>query len=238
MKTPFKLLSLVLSALTVMSASSAAFATPINIENPTCKKVLKYGLIGAGATAATLLTAAGAYKLFGSKTAEMEIEINSEEDFNKIQDCRDSITKVILNIETIKPNAFEYCPNLKEVDLHGVKYIGHNAFISCSKLTTVINSSNVQFIDNFAFCNCSALKEIDLPNVSAVKTGAFFRCKSLNKINLSSVKLISDNAFTQCTSLKNVALPENSKNLAKIISSQKNKDTNSGKINFIYKQKI
>ena len=218
MKKQFKLLSSILAALSVMSASSITFAAPkINIKVPVYKKVFKYGIISAGVTAAAALTAVGAYKILNEKT----IEINSEKDFEQIKKCRNTVTKAIINIEEIPPNAFEYCSNLKEVDLHGVKSIGSEAFISCLKLTTVKNTSDVENIGEFAFCNCVALKKIDFPNVSKIKACTFFRCTSLNKISLPSVESILNNAFAKCLSLKNVILPKNSKNLEKIISSQK-----------------
>ena len=115
MKTPFKLLSLVLAALTFMSASSITFATPQNNSKALVyKKALKYGLISAGVTAATALTAVGAYKLFSPKHEEKVIEINSEEDFEQIKNCRDTITKAIVRVETIPECAFRDCINLKE----------------------------------------------------------------------------------------------------------------------------
>lgn len=199
MKKSFKLLSLVLSALTVMSASSAAFATPINIENPTCKKVLKYGLIGAGATAATLLTAAGAYKLFGSKTAEVEIEINEDEGFEQIENCRDTVTKIIVNVETIPENTFKDCKNLREIDLRGVKFIKNDAFENCSNLTTVKNTFKLEYIGGYAFLKCEKLKEIDLCNVKIISHNAFQHCSNLTTVkNTSKVEFIDGFAFSGC----------------------------------------
>ena len=223
MKKHFKLLSLVLAALTFMSASSVTFAAPQNSKPSTSKKILKYGLIGTGITTATVLTAVGAYKIFGEKV----IEINSEEDFKKINNCRETITKVIVNVENIPVRAFAFCKNLKEVDLAGVKSIQHLAFWNCHKLEILKNSSKVELIDMMAFTNCFSLKNIDLPGVKEVAQCAFHNCTSLERINLPNLETIALLAlfgkwqnFTKadsyrssityyCPSLKEVNLPKN-----------------------------
>ena len=236
MKKSFKLLSLVLSALTVISASSAAFAAPNSNSKvtSTCKKVLKYGLIGAGATAATLLTAAGAYKFFSSKTAETEIEINSEEDFEKIKNCKDTLIKAKVNVDTIPPFAFNFCTKLKEVDLSGVKVIKRLAFFNCHELETVNNSSNVEFIGTCAFSSCPAIRELNFPGVKTVNYHTFFCCKSLKTINLANIEgvalpinynltehdsYISEIVFG-CPLLEKMILPENTKNIGHYFCNQ------------------
>ena len=223
MKKHFRLLSFVLAALTFMSASSVTFAAPQNSKPSTSKKILKYGLIGTGITTATVLTAVGAYKIFGEKV----IEINSEEDFKKIENCKNTITKAIVNVENIPVRAFAFCKNLKEVDLAGVKSIQHLAFWNCHKLEILKNSSKVELIDMMAFTNCFSLKNIDLPGVKEVAQCAFHNCTSLERINLPNLETIALLAlfgkwqnFTKadsyrssityyCPSLKEVNLPKN-----------------------------
>ena len=241
MKKSFKLLSLVLASLTIASASSSAFATPNshNKVTSTCKKVLKYSLIGAGATAAALLTAAGAYKLFSSKTAETEpeaehesngkteIEINSEEDFEQIKNCRDTLIKAKVNVDTIPLFAFNFCTKLKEVDLSGVKVIKKLAFFNCHELETVNNSSNVEFIGTCAFSSCPAIRELNFPGVRTVNYHTFFCCKSLKTINLANIERVAlpinydltehDSYISEivfgCPLLEEMILPENIKNI-------------------------
>ena len=223
MKKHFRLLSFVLAALAALSASSVTFAAPQNSKPSTCKKILKYGLIGTGITTATVLTAVGAYKIFGEKV----IEINSEEDFKKIENCKNTITKAIVNVENIPVRAFAFCKNLKEVDLAGVKSIQHLAFWNCHKLEILKNSSKVELIDMMAFTNCFSLKNIDLPGVKEVAQCAFHNCTSLERINLPNLETIALLAlfgkwqnFTKadsyrssityyCPSLKEVNLPKN-----------------------------
>ena len=223
MKKHLKLLSLVLAALAALSASSVTFAAPQNSKPSTSKKILKYGLIGTGITTATVLTAVGAYKIFGGKV----IEINSEEDFKKINNCRETITKAIVNVENIPVRAFAFCKNLKEVDLAGVKSIQHLAFWNCHKLEILKNSSKVELIDMMAFTNCFSLKNIDLPGAKEVAQCAFHNCTSLERINMPNLETIALLAlfgkwqnFTKadsyrssityyCPSLKEVNLPKN-----------------------------
>ena len=208
MKKHFKLLSLVLAALTFMSASSVTFAAPQNSKPSTSKKILKYGLIGTGITTATVLTAVGAYKIFGGKV----IEINSEEDFKKINNCKDTITKAIINVKIIPEYAFKDCKNLKEVEFNAVKHVDNAAFLRCESLKTVKNLSGVDFIGEYAFSGCLSLKEIDLSSVMFIQTAAFWGCKSLDKIDLSSLCRMSDRCFSCCSGLRGVILPQNSIN--------------------------
>ena len=202
MKKLFKLLSSVLAALTALSASSATFAAPQNSRPSTSKKILKYGLIGTGVTAATVLTAVGAYKIFGEKV----IEINSEEDFKKIENCRDTITKAIINVKIIPEYAFKDCKNLKEVDLRGAGIIGYCAFQNCSSLKTVKNTSRLGIVGTYAFCDCPLLEELDLSSVQFVYESAFFNCPRLKKINLSHLYQIR---IGRLVTQKELSYPEN-----------------------------
>ena len=240
MKKQFKLLSSILAALTIMSASSITFAAPQNNNKvPVYKKALKYGLISAGVTAAAALTAVGAYKLFSSKTAETEaepehesngkteIEINSEEDFEQIKNCKNTLVKAKVNVYTIPPFAFNSCTKLKEVDLSGVKVIKRLAFFNCHELETVNNSSNVEFIGTCAFSSCPAIRELNFPRVTTVNYHTFFYCESLKTINLANIERVAlpinynltehDSYISEivfgCPLLEEMILPENIKNI-------------------------
>ena len=241
MKKQFKLLSSILAALTVMSASSITFAAPKNNNKvPVYKKALKYGLISAGVTAAAALTAVGAYKIFSPKDKikttheeneaaceEKVIEINSKEDFKQIEKCRNTITKAIVNVETIKLCAFDGCINLKEVDLSNkVKNIEIESFRNCHSLKIISNSSNVEYIAKWAFINCWSLEKVDLPTAKIVCESAFVCCPLLKKINLSNATNLILMAFFgewfnyekansyissityKCSSLKELILPK------------------------------
>ena len=216
MKKHLKLLSLVLAALAALSASSVTFAAPQNGESSTSKKILKHGLIGIGITTAATLTAVGAYKIFGGKV----IEINSERDFKQIENCKDTITKAIINVKIIPEYAFKDCKNLKEVEFNAVKHVDNAAFLRCESLKTVKNLSGVDFIGEYAFSGCLSLKEIDLSSVMFIQTAAFWGCKSLDKIDLSSLCRMSDRCFSCCSGLRGVILPQNSINFENSILAQ------------------
>lgn len=224
MKKSFKLLSSVLACLTIISTSSVTFAAPFSY-----KKVLKYGLIGGGITTVATLTAIGTYKILNEKI----IEINSEEDFEQIQNCRDTITKAVVNVKIIPEYAFKNCTKLKEAELNEVNCIGNNAFINCKSLKNVKNSSSVETIEKYAFSDCSSLKGSDFSGVKNIQEGAFYGCKSLSKIDLSSIETIGAFSFSGCTSLQNVTLPKKSVNFENSILLQTYKTKT--QIKFYYK---
>ena len=82
-----------------------------------------------------------------------------------------------------------------------------NAFL-CSALTQLIIPSSIVLIDNYAFKNCSSLKQIVFCNPSSLtKIGefSFSECSSLVKIAFpSSLKYIGDYAFKNCSLLKQI----------------------------------
>ena len=71
----------------------------------------------------------------------------------------------------------------------------------------VYNNSEITSIGNYAFCRCSSLTSIDLPNVTSIGIDAFFNCSSLTSIDLPNVTSIGDWAFSSCTLLTSIDLP-------------------------------
>ena len=72
----------------------------------------------------------------------------------------------------------------------------------------VYNNSEITSIGNYAFCRCSSLTSIDLPNVTSIGNDAFFNCSSLTSIDLPNVTSIGDWAFCSCTLLTSIDLPK------------------------------
>ena len=68
----------------------------------------------------------------------------------------------------------------------------------------------VKSIDSYAFCNCSDLKSITIPEgVTSIGDDAFSGCTSLTSVVIpEGVTSIGDYAFEGCESLKSVAIPD------------------------------
>ena len=66
-------------------------------------------------------------------------------------------------------------------------------------------------IGDYAFCDCSSLTSITIPNsVTTIGQFTFSRCSSLTNITIpNSVTTIGSNAFSKCSSLTNVTIPNN-----------------------------
>ena len=92
-----------------------------------------------------------------------------------------------------------------------ITWIGDHAFTNCSKLKTIKNvPADLTDIKEWCFEN-TALESVDLSNtkVTVMTDGVFFNNKSLTSIQLpKGLVEFSDNAFNGCISLSNVTLNE------------------------------
>ena len=75
----------------------------------------------------------------------------------------------------------------------------------------------VTSIGAMAFCNCSSLFAVTVPNtVSQIGYSAFYGCKSLSNISLPSlVDSIPEECFAFCSNLQTIKLPEQLKSIGK-----------------------
>ncbi len=89
---------------------------------------------------------------------------------------------------------------------HGVEYIEKYAFYNCTGLKKVTLPDTVRFIRNFAFYNDAKLESINLGEVEAIGARAFEGCASLKEIDLSSAYSLGEKAFKGCTTIKFVDL--------------------------------
>ncbi len=106
------------------------------------------------------------------------------------KNCK-ALTKIVIpkSVETIGRLAFSDCENLKKVTFSGSVYIGQAAFHSCSALESITFSSSdkAATIDEYAFFNCSKLKNISIPsNYTAINSCAFASCSSLESITVAN----------------------------------------------------
>ena len=90
-----------------------------------------------------------------------------------------------------------------------VTSIGYQAFCDCSGLTSVSIPNSVTSIGDWAFRDCSGLTSVTIPNsVTSIGNEAFRGCSGLTSVSIpNSVASIGDSAFWGCTSLTSVSIP-------------------------------
>lgn len=101
---------------------------------------------------------------------------------------------------------------LTSIDLSGCKHV--HGFFDCQKLESVILKV-CQTIQAMAFINCSKLKSLgETSSITEIGTGAFSGCSSLQSIDLSNCTIFGSEwtgyggIFNGCASLKEVKLPK------------------------------
>ena len=89
---------------------------------------------------------------------------------------------------------------------NSVTNIGEYAFSNCSALKEAIIPNSVTTINNRTFYFCSSLQSINIPNtITTIGSFAFYGCNTLKNITLgSSVNKIETYAFSNCESLKEI----------------------------------
>lgn len=92
----------------------------------------------------------------------------------------------------------------------GVESIGEDAFCECSAIKSVDIASSVKIIKQNAFIDCASLETIVIPSsVESIGYCAFMNCSSLKSLDIpSSVKTIGSAAFSGCTQLESVNLSD------------------------------
>lgn len=83
-----------------------------------------------------------------------------------------------------------------------------NAFRNCTALREVTLPDDVQVIGEYAFGNCSALTTVSLSQVVQIDKCAFQNCTSLAELALDNVTAIGLDAFFGCTSLQTLKMPQ------------------------------
>jgi len=147
-----------------------------------------------------LLLSAG--QLFGASATTNDYTYIYRVVGNQVEICNESACAV-----TPEPEGHLSIPAM--LDGHPVTSIGDNAFVRCTKLTSVTLPDSVIAIGAYAFAECPALASVALPkSVALVGDGAFYSCHKLASVTLpDSVAAIGEGAFFQCSSLTNVTLP-------------------------------
>ena len=91
-----------------------------------------------------------------------------------------------------------------------VTSIGDYAFFNCSGLKEIKIPDSVTRIGVYALCGCSGLISIQIPeSVTSIGQSAFLCCSGLTSIEIpDSVTSIGDSAFSGCSSLQSIVIPE------------------------------
>lgn len=78
--------------------------------------------------------------------------------------CKSASIKISSKVERIGESSFEGCEKLNEIDLSNVKLICKKSFANCRGLKKVIFSSELLYIEDDAFRNCSLLSIVKVPD--------------------------------------------------------------------------
>ena len=91
----------------------------------------------------------------------------------------------------------------------GLKAIGKEAFCMCSGLTSITIPNSVTTLEVQAFYSCRGLTSISIPNsVTSIEGNAFLNCTGLTSVTIpNSVTSIGNGAFMGCSGLTSVAIP-------------------------------
>lgn len=118
------------------------------------------------------------------------------------------------DVDSICGFAFSGCPNLSELTLQKVGYIGENAF-SGTDIFSLTLQEGLDSIGDNAFHGCDKLRAFHMPN-SVVKMGKqmFMYCGSLSEVTLSSgLTELPDETFRGCEQLHDLTLPSGIKRI-------------------------
>lgn len=109
----------------------------------------------------------------------------------------------------IEKNALENCPKLGNVRLHGVTFLGDEAFLNCTGLVVAELGSSIQHIGMGAFKNCSSLSTVTIPpNVTFIGDYAFANCAGLKTVTfMDGVVEVPAYCFENDPMLEQVVLP-------------------------------
>ena len=122
------------------------------------------------------------------------------------------------DVTSIAWEAFQHCPNLKEITLsENIESLGNGAFWNCPSLEKVIITSEYTKI-NGSFVQCPKLEtagpiggdyNIQYPWTDKIPEGAFMDLEGLKSVTIAQgITEVGPKAFYGCTSLVDVRIPD------------------------------
>lgn len=108
-------------------------------------------------------------------------------------------------------------PNLKSIEIFGIKSIEPCAFKDSRTLEAVKLPDSLESIGYLAFDDCSSLKSVNIPEgIKQIDWGTFENCTAFTSIALpSSIEKIRARAFEDCESLKSISIPDSIQEIGK-----------------------
>ena len=111
------------------------------------------------------------------------------------------------SINRIEDAAFSHCESLDNVVIpEGITRINDYVFFCCYSLKSIILPDSLKTISAYSFGSCKNLKNIDIKNAGLLEY-AFCGCSSLEVINIPNQKCLYKSTFRGCSSLTSVTLP-------------------------------
>lgn len=116
------------------------------------------------------------------------------------------------SIQSVGEKAFANCGSVQTVHINSAKgaTFYNRVFESCGNLTTLtIAPNSITDIPNFMFYECTALKNVSLPEgIKSIGVSSFSGCGALTEIELpNSLLTLGEYAFYRCNSLQSITIP-------------------------------
>jgi len=116
-----------------------------------------------------------------------------------------------LPVVGIDNDAFKGDTTLTRVTIgSNINYIGQRAFANCTNLVTVdASNSNISFMGGQSFLNCPKLTTVNISNgITTINYETFSGCTLLNNVTIpETVTSILANAFARCNALSSITIP-------------------------------
>ena len=88
-------------------------------------------------------------------------------------------------LESIGRGAFSDCNSLKSINMVSIRMVGNNAFLRCDELTDAVFGRDLERIEQWAFNECTALRQIIIPlkDNLIIDNSAFIYSNELSRVD-------------------------------------------------------